>query len=123
MSPVVRGLRGAVTVKANAEDAILSKTRELVDSLLQMNNVSIQDIVSIIFTSTPDLDAVFPASALRGLGFDDVPLLGCSEVAVPGGLKKCVRVLIHINTEKSQKEIVHAYLGGAKVLRQDRAKE
>ncbi len=122
MRSVVRGLRGAITVEENSEGSIRSRVRELLERLIELNDVETEDIVSIIFTSTPDLNAAFPASALRGMGFDDVPLLGCSEIAVPGAIEKCIRILIHINTEKSQKDIVHAYLGRAKALRQDRAK-
>ena len=116
----VRGIRGAITVSENSEPAILAATRELLDGLVE-NNPGLQPdaIASAWFTVTADLDAVYPAKAARQLGWQLVPLLCTQEILVPGGLPKCVRVLLHWNTEHSQAEISHVYLGGAAALRPD----
>jgi chorismate mutase len=119
MSWGVRGIRGAITVEENTRDKILQASRELVDRMLELNQVDPADIASIIFSVTEDLDAVFPAQALREPAFRHVPLLDCREIPVPGSLKKCIRVLMHVNTGKTQKEMVHAYLGSARALRED----
>jgi len=116
----VRGIRGAITVSENTEHAILAATRELLDGLVE-NNPGLQSdaIASAWFTVTADLDAVYPAKAARQQGWQLVPLLCTQEIPVPGGLPMCVRVLIHWNTERSQAEINHVYLGDAVVLRPD----
>lgn len=119
MSAGVRGIRGAITVKENSAEEILDATWQLVSRMVEQNQVTIEDIASIIFSVTEDLDAVFPAQALRGRGFTYVPLLDCREIPVPGSLGRCIRVLMLVNTAKTQKEIVHAYLGGASALRSD----
>lgn len=119
MSTVVRGIRGAITVKENSAEEILQETRHLATRMMELNQVEVEDVASIIFSVTEDLDAAFPAQALRGPEFKFVPLLDCCEIPVPGSLKKCIRILMHVNTHKTQKEIVHAYLGGAGALRKD----
>ena len=119
MSPAIRGIRGAITVEENSAEKILQGSWQLVSRMMELNQVQGEDIASIIFSVTEDLDAAFPARALRGRGFQYVPLLDCREIPVPGSLKKCIRVLMHVNTEKTQKEIVHVYLGGAGGLRRD----
>src|SRR5438445_5132603 len=114
----VRGVRGATTVAANTSDAIFSATLELLQLLAQRNEIRPEDIGYIWFTVTPDLDASFPADAARaGLGWADVPLICGREIPVPGALGSCVRVLISWNTAKTQKEVRHAFLHGARVLR------
>jgi chorismate mutase len=115
-----RGVRGAITVPFNSEDAILSATRELLETILVANDLTPDDIASIYFTTTADLDATYPALAARQLGWFDMALLCGHEMAVPGGLARVVRVLIHWNTTKTAKEIVHVYLREAKNLRPDR---
>jgi chorismate mutase len=115
-----RGVRGAITVPFNSEDAILSATRELLETMLVANDMSPDDIASIYFTTTTDLDATYPALAARQLGWFDMALLCGHEMAVPGGLPRVVRVLLHWNTTKTAKEIVHVYLREAKNLRPDR---
>ncbi|MEX2158315.1 MAG: chorismate mutase [Dehalococcoidia bacterium] len=120
MSMRCRGIRGATTVDENVPDAILEATTELLTELVQANSLDIEDIASAIFSTTTDLDAEFPAVAANRMGWTDVALLCGHEMQVPGSLQRCLRVLLHVNTEKSQHEIVHVYLRGAKVLRPDR---
>jgi len=116
----VRGVRGATTASENTREAVLEATRELLQEVLRVNEITDpEDIASILFTTTPDLTATFPAEAAREIGLQLVPLLCASEIAVPGRLQKCVRVLFHINTTKSLKDIVHVYLREAKSLRPD----
>lgn len=114
-----RGIRGATTAEENTSEAILRATRELLALLIRANNIWPADVASAIFTTTPDLDAEFPALAARQLGWLHVALMCGHEVAVPGSLKRCVRVLIHWNTEKTADEIVHVYIKGAAKLRPD----
>ena len=114
-----RGIRGATTATANTRDAIFDTTRELLDAIVRANDVCVDDIASAVFTVTPDLDAAFPASAARSQGWDHVPLLDVCAPHVPNDLPHCIRVLIHWNTERAQKEIVHVYLREAKKLRPD----
>ena len=114
-----RALRGAITVEENTADEILQATSLLLQEMVQKNAVSIDDMVSIFLTLTPDLNAAFPALAARSLGWSQVPLLCASEIAVPGGLPRCIRVLMHINTEKKPAELKHVYLRKAVTLRQD----
>lgn len=116
----VRGIRGAISVPANTAEEVLSATRELLREILRANELTdFGDIVSAIFTTTPDLTAAFPAEAARELGMNHVPLLCASEINVPHGMPRCIRVLLHVNTERSQREIVHVYLRDAKQLRPD----
>ena len=120
MTMRVRGVRGAISVPANTREEILAATRELLSAILRVNEIEeFDDLASIIFTTTPDLNAVFPAEAARELGMSQVPLICASEIAVPGRLSRCVRVLIHWNTTRSQKDVVHVYLREAKTLRPD----
>ena len=115
-----RGVRGAITVGSDNEDEILEATRELLQSLIAANGMSADDIASAYFTTTPDLTSTYPAYAARQLGWYDVALLCGHELAVPGGLNRCIRVLIHWNTTRTAKEINHIYLRGARSLRPDR---
>ena len=116
----VRGLRGATSVPENTRDEILAATRELLQEVLRANRIEqFDDIVSILFTTTPDLNATFPAEAARELGMNFVPLLCATEINVPDRLPRCVRLLMHLNTDLPQREMVHVYLRDAKVLRPD----
>lgn len=117
---VCRGVRGATTVEENTDQAILSATRELLFMMIRANNIEVEDVASAIFTTTRDLDASYPALAARQLGWYDTALLCGHEMNVPGGLPRCIRILVHWNTTSSLKEIVHVYLHGAKHLRPDR---
>jgi chorismate mutase len=114
-----RGIRGATTIQTDSADAILTATRELLTRIVEANDVTLEDIASAFFTATPDLTAAFPARAARELGWQHVALLDAQEIPVPGSLTRCVRVLIHWNTEKPQAEIRHVYLRGAASLRPD----
>jgi len=114
-----RGIRGATTAEKNTAEAILAATRELLSLIIGANDLKVEDVASAIFTTTPDLNAAFPAQAARELGWQGVALLCGHEMGVPGALGKCVRVLIHWNTEKRQDEVVHVYIKGAKALRPD----
>jgi chorismate mutase len=121
MSPELRvaALRGAITVPSDARDDIVLATEELLQALLAQNSVAPEDIISIVFTSTPDLTSEFPAVAARQLGLTEVPLLCAAEIGVPGALPRCIRVLLHLHTSRSQGELSHVYLRDASELRTD----
>lgn len=115
----IRGVRGATQVRENSCEEIASAVTELLNKMISENGINKEDLVSIIFTATPDLTADFPAVAARALGLGDVPLLCAVEIDVPGSLTRVVRVLMHLNTEKSLSEVRHIYLHGAAALRKD----
>lgn len=119
----VRAVRGATTVKENTREDIIASTTELLNEIVGRNELLIDDIISVIFSSTADLDSAFPAAAAREMGWKYVPLMCTNEINVSGSLKKCIRVLMHINTDKKPENIKHVYLHGAKVLRPDLAGE
>jgi chorismate mutase len=115
-----RGVRGAVTVEANTEKAILDATSDLLQHMIRANEVEADDIAGVVFTVTPDLNAAFPAEASRRLpGWAHVPLMCAQEVPVPGALPRCVRVLMLVNTTKTAGEVQHVYLRDAERLRPD----
>ncbi|GAC1363608.1 MAG: chorismate mutase [Herpetosiphon sp.] len=116
-----RGIRGATTVTSNTREEILAATRELLELIISNNQLDPQDIGSAIFSTTTDLNAEYPAMAARELGWLDVALMCGHEMAVPTGLPRCIRVLIHWNTPKTQSEIVHIYIKGARNLRPERS--
>ncbi|MFI6295082.1 chorismate mutase [Nonomuraea sp. NPDC050790] len=116
---MVRAIRGAIQVDADDRDAIIEATTELVSTLMERNRLTTDDVISVLFTATPDLTAEFPALAARKLGFHDVPLICATEIAVPGALPRVVRLLAHVETDRPRAEIVHVYLRGAVALRQD----
>lgn len=117
---MVRGIRGATTVDGNTKEAILSATEELFLAINEQNQFQADDVASILITSTPDLTAAFPAAAIRLLpGWELIPLIGATEVDVPGGLPLCVRMLLTVNTELSSAEVQHVFLHGAEKLRPD----
>jgi chorismate mutase len=119
----VRGIRGAITVDVNEEQTILSATLDLMNSIVVDNGIVPDEICSVMITVTGDLDTAFPAKAIRRLeGWELVPLMCALEVPVKGSLEKCIRVMLHVNTSKTQAEIKHVYLGGAQVLRPDLSK-
>lgn len=122
MSMSCRGVRGATTVAANTREAILEETRKLMALIIRFNGIEAADVASAIFTVTRDLDAEFPALAARQLGWLDVPLLCSYEIDVPGSLRRCVRVLVHWNTDRPQKQITHVYINDAQRLRPDLCK-
>lgn len=116
---LTRGIRGATTVTANSRDAILEATVELLTAMLEANGLKVQSVASAFFTATPDLNAEFPALAARQMGWSDVALLCGHEMNVPGSLPQCLRILLHVNTDKAPSDIHHVYLRGARVLRPD----
>lgn len=115
-----RGIRGATTVTQNDEQEILKATVILLEEIVSRNDVRPEDICSVWITMTQDLDATFPARAIRSLeGWDLVPLMCSVEIPVQGSLPKCIRLMVQVNTEKSQKDIQHVYMNEAKRLRPD----
>ena len=122
MSTICRGVRGATTVPENSRDAILQATRQMLALMIRRNEINASDIASAIFTVTRDVNAEFPALAARQLGWLEVPLLCGYEIEVPGSLPKCIRVLLHWNTCKTQSEIHHVYIHEAVRLRPDLSK-
>ncbi len=118
---MMRGVRGATTVEANTREAILAATNELLSLMIAANNIQPDDIASAIFTTTIDLNADYPALAARALGWHDVALMCMHEMNVPHGLKHCLRILLHWNTDVAAREVKHVYLRGAINLRPDRA--
>ncbi|MDD4601318.1 Chorismate mutase AroH [bioreactor metagenome] len=119
---MLRGIRGATTVTSNSRTEILDCVSELLHAIKEANSFQTEDVGAIIFSSTPDLDAAFPAAAARSMGWTDIPLFGTQEIDNQDGLPRCIRVLILWNTDLSQNNIRHVYLGDAVVLRQDIAK-
>jgi chorismate mutase len=115
----VRAVRGAIQVDANDRDAILSGTSELVTEVLHRNAIDPAELISIVFTATPDLNAEFPAYAARLLGLSDVPLLCTTEIAVPGSMPRVLRLMAHVETALARGDIRHVYLRGAAALRTD----
>ena len=118
---MVRGIRGATSVTENTREAILDATAELLDAIVKANDIQREHIASAFFTTTPDLNAEYPAVAARDAGWVDVPLLCGHEMSVPGGLPRCLRLLMHVNTDRSLSEIHHIYLREAVRLRPDLA--
>ena len=116
-SPRLVGIRGAITVAEDSPDAIVQGAEELLGTILERNHLEAHDIVSVVFTSTPDLRAEFPAVGARRLGLGGVPLLCAQEIAVPGAVGRCIRVLVHAYGDASA--VRHAYLRGARELRDD----
>jgi len=115
----VRAIRGATQVAADDRDEVLSATRELVATVLERNELSPEDLISILFTATPDLVSEFPALAARELGLGDVPLMCATEIAVPHALPRVLRLMAHVDTPRPRSEVQHVYLRGAVALRRD----
>lgn len=115
----IRGIRGAISVQKNNADEIISSAAALLRKMVGLNRIKIEDIASVIFSVTKDLDAEFPAIAARKMGWRTTPLLCTYEVDVRGSLKRCIRVLMHVNSGKKQSAMKHVYLNDAKKLRTD----
>jgi chorismate mutase len=115
----IKGIRGAITVENNREDDILAATKELWGTIISANNLRQEDVAAIFFTATGDLDAAYPARALREMGWTLTPLMCFQEMQVAGSLEKCIRVTVLFNTDLEQEKIKHCYLRGAQVLRPD----
>ncbi len=115
----VRAVRGAIQVDADERQQVLDATTELLRAVLDRNGLDQEDLISVVFTATPDLTSEFPAYAARQLGFVDVPLMCATEISVAGAMPRVVRLLAHIETELPRAEIHHVYLRGAAALRRD----
>lgn len=115
----VRAIRGATQVEVNTAEAITSATQELILEILAVNSLTPDDVISVLFTSSPDLNSAFPAAAARSVGFENTPLICSVEIDVPGALPRTIRVMAHVETDLSKNEVAHIYLHGAKALRRD----
>ena len=119
MDSRLRALRGATTVPEDRPEDIVAATSELLRVMLERNGVAHDDLVSMVFTSTPDLASEYPAAGARAIGISDIPLFCSTEIAVPGGVPRCIRVLVHLYTEQDYASLRHVYLGDARQLRTD----
>ena len=115
----VRAIRGATQASANTAQAIDEATKELLLEIMKENQIIPEEVISVIFTVSPDLNAAFPASSARELGFSEVPLICSVEIDVPGALERTIRIMAHVESSRSKSEIAHVYLGAAKSLRKD----
>lgn len=115
----LKGLRGATSVDADTRENIVEATAELLGEMLLRNGLGKEDLVTIIFTATPDLRAEFPAAAARQIGISDIPLLCATEIDVEGAIPRVIRVLMHVETDRERSSLRHVYLRGAKPLRTD----
>lgn len=115
----MRAVRGATQISANTVEAISDGVKELIAAIMRANSLTPSSVISVIFTSTPDLTAAFPAAACREIGFESVPLIGAVEVDVPGALERTIRVMLHCETSLGAEKIIHIYLHGAQSLRRD----
>lgn len=118
-APMLRALRGATTCEADTPDDITEAVHELVLTMMERNDLAHDDVVSVIFTSSADLTSAFPATAARSIGFGDIPLLCASEIAVPGSMNRCIRILMHVYTTRERADVRHVYLRSAQSLRDD----
>ena len=116
---LVRAVRGATTVERDDAADIAAATRELLTAMLEANEIAVDDVISVLFTTSPDLTAAFPAAAARGIGFQTVPLMCASEIDVPGAKRLCIRVMMHAYSARSRDEVRHVYLHDAQNLRDD----
>lgn len=116
---MVRGIRGAITIPEDTPEEITKATQKLLTAIMQKNGLAVEDIASALFTVTPDIRSDFPSRSARLMGWTRVPLMCSQEIPVPGALPRCIRVLLHVNTDKSQAEIKHVYLREAAELRKD----
>jgi chorismate mutase len=115
----IRAVRGATTVDSDDSDTIVKASAELIQEMMSRNGIAKEDLVSLIFTATPDLTSEFPAAAARHIGISDIPLLCATEIDVKGSVRKCVRVMMHTYTDRDYDALRHVYLGGARQLRTD----
>ncbi len=120
---ICRGIRGATGVDINDAVAIITATRELLERIVAANDLLVEDVISVIFTATPDLDAAYPARAAREMSWMNTPLLCMQEMVVAGSLPRCIRVLVLWNTDLSPDQVQHVYLGRARALRPDLLEE
>ena len=117
----VRAIRGATQLSADDRDEMSDAVVELLGLILERNAITVDDVISVIFTATPDLVCAFPAASARGIGFGDVPLICASEIPVAGALPNVIRVMMHVAMDLPRRDVQHIYLRGAEALRQDLA--
>lgn len=118
-SPVVRALRGATTVDVDTPEHITERVVALLQAMLERNGVAKEDVISILFTATEDVVSMFPAAAARTMGLGDVPLICARELSVVGATPRCLRVMMHLTTDRTRAQLHHVYLEGARGLRDD----
>jgi chorismate mutase len=119
MAAILRALRGATTLDEDTAEQVNKRVQALISSMLDRNDISHDDLVSILFTATDDIVSMFPATAARSLGLGDVPLICARELAIAGAMPRCIRVLMHFYTQRSRESLHHVYLEGARGLRDD----
>ena len=119
MPTAVRALRGATTVEVDDKDHLFERVIALLEALFERNGIHHDDLISVLFTATDDIHSAFPALAARKFGLGDVPLMCARELDIDGGTPRCVRVMIHLSTDKARDELHHVYLEGARGLRDD----
>lgn len=119
MPPAIRALRGATTVDVDEKEHLFERVMVLLGELFDRNDIDHDDVISVIFTATDDIHSAFPAEAARKFGLGDVPLLCARELQIAGATPYCVRILVHLTTERSRSELHHVYLEGARGLRDD----
>lgn len=119
MSRTLQALRGATTLDADTREQVIERTSALLQAMLERNGVADDDLVSVMFTATPDIRSEFPAAAARSMGISDVPLLCAQELDIVSAVPLCIRVMMHLNTERARQDLRHVYLGGAEPLRTD----
>jgi chorismate mutase len=117
--PAVRALRGATTVDADTAEQVTERVQTLVTRMLEANAVAKDDVISVLFTATDDITSMFPATAARAIGLGDVPLICARELSIDGGTPLCIRVMMHLTTDRARRELHHIYLEGARGLRDD----
>jgi chorismate mutase len=115
----VRAVRGAIQIDQDDRQQVLDATTELLEAVLERNGLAPDDLISVVFTATPDVRSEFPAYAARQMGITDVPLLCATEIAVPGAMPRVLRLLAHVETDRARAELRHVYLRGAAALRTD----
>ena len=116
---LLRAVRGAITLREDTVDEVISATSHLLEEMLSRNELSRDDLVSIMFTATPDVRSEFPAAAARKIGIADVPLMCATEIDVAGAPSRCIRVMMHVYTDRDRSALRHVYLGDARQLRAD----
>lgn len=119
MTRTLRALRGATTLDEDSRDQVMGRTATLLETMIERNQIDREDMVSVIFTATGDIHSEFPAAAARAIGISDVPLLCTRELEIEGAVQRCIRVLMHLYTERARAELRHVYLEGARPLRTD----
>ena len=119
MTSRIVAVRGATTIESNTWDSMEERVQEMLLAIMERNDIDHSDVVSVLFTATPDVTVAFPATAARGIGFGDIPLICASEIDVPGGTPLCIRVMLHIYSDRQRDGLRHVYLHGAQGLRDD----